>query len=82
MEKQTLTFRLNISPERYLENYSGMVQDVVARAHDGRVIQFPAVFLRPFVTREGIQGDFMMEYDNNGHCHQIKKIEGTYNGRL
>ena len=56
-------FSLNISPERYLDYYRGLVQHVVVQSTGGRTLQFPASLLRKFITPDGIQGDFVLTCD-------------------
>ncbi len=61
----TVRFRLNISADRYLAYYQGSAHQVVATAQDGRRVRFPADRLRPFVTRDGVHGEFVLEFDAN-----------------
>ncbi|MDH5230285.1 MAG: DUF2835 domain-containing protein [Gammaproteobacteria bacterium] len=67
-------FHLNISQKRYLEYYKGHVNSVVAQSYDGRMIQFPADALRPFLTHDGIHGDFTIEFDQNNKLKSIKRM--------
>lgn len=53
-------FHLRVSPEQFLDYYRGSVKEVVIRCSSGVTVQFPAVLLRPFVTAEGIHGDFVL----------------------
>jgi hypothetical protein len=46
---ETVRFRLNLSAEKMLAYYQGAAQQVIARASDGRRVQFPAQWLRRFV---------------------------------
>ena len=66
---------LNISPEQYLRYYQGGVNSVVARCNDGRSIQFPANILKPFVTRDGIQGEFEIFFDSDNRFQKIEKLK-------
>jgi hypothetical protein len=54
----TITVTLRMSLRRFQAYYEGVAENVVARAADGRVVQFPARVLRPFVMQSGIQGTF------------------------
>lgn len=54
---------LALSPEQYVEYYRGSARRVVARATDGRWIQFPASVLQRFVTANGIHGQFRLSFD-------------------
>lgn len=71
---QQIEFQLNLSKERYLAFYEGRADQVVARAIDGRTIQFPAGAIRQFLTHEGIQGRFVIHFDDNNKLVGIKKI--------
>lgn len=68
-------FALNISGDRYLSYYEGAARVVVARSFDGRRIQFPANVLRRFVTRDGIQGVFEMEFDEDNKFVSIRRVD-------
>ena len=67
---------LNITAESYELTYRGAAKVVVARDIDGRTIQLPASSLRPFVTREGIQGVFVIRVDNNNKLIDISRKNG------
>lgn len=74
---QTAIVKLHISPERFQAYYRGIVADVVARATDGRIVQFPARVLRPFFTYQGIHGTFMITFDAHLKFHSIRRTEET-----
>ncbi len=67
-------FSLSISPEQYMEYYRGVVQQVVVRAHNGQKLQFPAKELRPFITQNGIQGNFRILYSDENKFIRIERI--------
>lgn len=54
---------LAISPDELLRLYRGQARVVQARALDGTRVKFPANCLRPFVTEQGVQGRFVLEFD-------------------
>ena len=66
-------FTLRISRNDYLRYYRGSARHVIVKANDGRHIQFPANILRPFVTREGIAGNFVLRLDENNKLINIEK---------
>jgi hypothetical protein len=68
-------FSLNISPQRYLSYYQGVARLVVVNARDGRRIQFPAEHLRPFVTHEGIHGEFALQFDEYNKFVGLKQLD-------
>lgn len=65
---------LNISADQYKRYYQGGVSAVLARGHDGRTIQFPANILKPFVTHDGIIGEFEIYFDSENRFQKIEKI--------
>jgi hypothetical protein len=69
-----LVVNLVIAPEEYQRLYAGTAQHVSARSIDGRRVQFPANILRPFVTREGIRGRFMIHFSDDNRFESIEKI--------
>ena len=72
---QTVTVRLNISPESFQVYYQGIVENVQANASDGRCVQFPARVLRPFLSYQGIQGSFEITYDANLKFQSIRRAD-------
>ena len=64
---------LSISAESYELMYRGAASQVMARDIEGRSIQLPAVSLRSFVTREGIQGVFVLRVDENNKLVDIRR---------
>ncbi len=67
-------FRLAIPAEKYLAYYAGAAKAVIVRASDGRRIQFPAEHLRPFVTHQGVYGEFVLVYDANNRLQSLKRV--------
>lgn len=60
---QEFEVTLDIDADEYLRMYSGQARNVLALDASGQSIQFPAAALRPFVTREGIHGSFIIRVD-------------------
>lgn len=56
-------FDLHIPADVYVAYYQGQVRDVQVTTRDGVRVRFPARLLRPYVTREGIRGQFILRYD-------------------
>jgi len=69
-------FRLDISPEQYLRYYQGAASQVVAMGYDGRRIRFPASRLRPFVTHDGVRGEFELEFDAQNKFIALRRRAG------
>lgn len=71
---QQLIVDIKISAEEYLKSYSGLARTVATRSRDGRRIRFPAGILRPFVTRNGIEGSFVITFDEEKKFQDIHKL--------
>lgn len=67
---------LKIEADAYQKMYRGDAQNVVALDIEGRTIQFPAASLRPFVTREGIEGVFVIQVDETNRLIDIQRRRG------
>lgn len=65
---------LSISSEKYLAFYEGRADTVFTRAADGRRVKFPARVLRPFLTHDGIYGDFVIQFNEYHKFVGIKKL--------
>ena len=59
-------FRLNLSTEDVLVYYRGSANQVQTRCVDGRTVQFPALFLKPFLTSAGVRGQFVLTCNDDG----------------
>ena len=70
----TLRFRLDISAEYYLSYYQGVAKQVIAATHEGQRLQFPAERLRPFVTHDGVHGEFALEFDANNKFVALRRV--------
>lgn len=69
-----IQFDLNISSEDYLRYYQGAAGQVIAYGLNGQTLQFPANLLRPFITHNGIQGRFAIQFDHNHKCQGLRQI--------
>ena len=67
-------FFLNIPARDYLTYYQGRVRNVLVTAFDGRRIQFPAERLRPFVTATGVQGEFILHFDEQNRFAGLERV--------
>lgn len=70
-------FHLSIPAHRYLSYYEGIARNVIATAHDGTTVQFPAASLRRFLTHEGIVGEFRLCYDDANRLISIERLRGS-----
>ncbi|GAB2190826.1 hypothetical protein MAH1_24340 [Sessilibacter sp. MAH1] len=70
-----LDLNLNISPVELQKLYtSGGQAPVIATATDGRKVQFPAAFLKPWLTHSGIHGQFRLYFDQNNRMKHVQKL--------
>lgn len=65
---------LNIPRDEYLRVYQGAARSVLAWDSLGRKISFPVNVLQPFVSHEGVQGKFRLEFDEQNRFVAIKRI--------
>jgi uncharacterized radical SAM superfamily Fe-S cluster-containing enzyme len=72
--RSRIRFSLDISSDDYIRYYRGDVQMVQVTAEDGRRIRFPASNLRPFVSRDGVQGMFEITLDEENRLLKLRKL--------
>lgn len=73
----SVRFRLAISADEFQRLYSGSVRDVVALAEDGRRIRFPASILRPYVQHTGVQGYFVLHFNEENRFQGIERLSSA-----
>jgi hypothetical protein len=70
---RTIIVRLNIDSEELLKLYRGSAREVVARSLDGQNVRFPAEVLKPFVTHNGVQGQFALVVDASNKLIDLRR---------
>jgi len=65
---------LTITADEYIKIYQGSARSVYTRTAEGRSLRFPANILQPFVTREGIKGNFSIEFDQDNRFKKISRV--------
>ena len=65
---------IHLSAEQIQSYYAGAVRNVAANTSDGRVIHFPANILRTFVDRNGVNGVFEIEFDQDNKFVAIHRV--------
>ena len=70
----SLVLDLALSAERLLAVYQGRANRVVANSRDGRRVSLPAHHLRPFLTRDGVHGAFVLEFSANGELLSLRRL--------
>ncbi len=73
---QHFHFSLNLSAAEYLRYYQGTAGRVLVRAHDGRSLSIPAARLRPFVSTEGVKGQFRATVDQDQRLVSLERQPG------
>lgn len=71
---ETIQFSINLSYQKFRAVYEGSAQYVVTQAFDGRTIRFPADILKPYLTRDGIQGNFVIKFDKNKKFQSLDRV--------
>ena len=69
-----IRFILDIPAHLYQSYYQGAARNVIAPSRDGRRVQFPAERLRPFVSHDGVRGEFVIEFDDNHRFVALRRI--------
>lgn len=67
---------LVISREEYLRWYQGSAKTVATRTVDNRSVRFPVNILQPYVTHSGINGRFVIAFNDEGKFIKIEKVSG------
>jgi hypothetical protein len=60
MQDETIVVDLSIDAQQLKQLYRGVTRAVLARARDGRWVQFPALGLRAHVGVNGVHGAFAL----------------------
>ena len=70
---KTYSFVLRLSQSELMKYYSGTARNVMVKDITGFTLQIPAEILRPFVSREGVHGRFVLQVDDNGKFIDIRQ---------
>ncbi|MBL4610365.1 MAG: DUF2835 domain-containing protein [Pseudomonas sp.] len=63
-----------VPAERYLAWYRGHADRVLMYSRDGRRVSLPAHHLRPFLSREGVYGSFVMRFTSDGKLISLERL--------
>jgi len=69
-----LTFDISIPADRFEVLYSGAVKDVQAVSREGLRVRFPGRILQKYLSHQGVQGTFVIEFDDANKFKAITKI--------
>lgn len=69
--QKTIKVSLAIPADDYLRIYQGAARFIQAISSEGKRVRFPAAILQPFVTHEGVYGEFLIVYDKDNRFQNI-----------
>ena len=69
-----IRFYLKLSAEKYLSYYQGAARAISVMSVDGRRVHFPAEHLRRFVTHDGVNGEFVLQFDDDNKFVGLERI--------
>jgi hypothetical protein len=71
---EQIRFALNISADQYVNVYKGRARNISVVAEDGRRVEFVALKVKPFLTRDGIQGWFELQVTDQHRFVALRKL--------
>ena len=66
--------KLAISSTEFSRYYRGQASNVLCKTLDGRTVQLPAAVLRPYLTHDGIYGNFAIEFSEQNKFISIDRL--------
>ena len=70
-----ITVSIRLTTQQVENYYRGRIRWVVANAADGRSVQLPFKVLHPFITKDGIDGLFIVTTDQKHKFQAIDRLE-------
>lgn len=70
-----LIFSLNIGRAQAMRYYQGTAHAVVVRAENGQTLRFPASYIRRFIEQDGIQGRFVIRFDEHHKLVDLQRLK-------
>ncbi|QDE31476.1 MULTISPECIES: DUF2835 domain-containing protein [Shewanella] len=67
-------FSLNVSYEAFLPYYQGFAEKVQVRDHHGRILHINGKYFRPYLTPQGINGQFKLVLNSEGNFKSLNKL--------
>lgn len=67
-------FQLHLSTEQCQQYYCGEVSQVQVVDDHNRRIQFPAAMLRKHVSHDGVDGEFILKYDQDNRLVSLERV--------
>ena len=68
-------FTMHMTAEEFQPHYEGWAYAVIVTTWAGTRVQLPAFRFRPFVTSEGIHGDFFLVLDDNNKFVSLQRLK-------
>lgn len=69
-------FRLHLDvslpADEFLRVYQGTANRVYIRSREGRSVSLPARHLQRYLTREGVYGSFVLDFDQQGKLISLR----------
>jgi hypothetical protein len=72
--KNEVIVDIHVSAEETLRVYEGSARFIYAHALDGRSVKFPVNIMKKFVSLDGIQGRFVIEFDTDKKFKDIRRL--------
>ena len=67
-------FILDLSYEQFENVYRGNTRYIQVVDNNGNKVRFSANHLRPYLTRDGVQGKFVLRYDTGHKFRSLEKV--------
>ncbi|MGX9459671.1 DUF2835 domain-containing protein [Shewanella sp. A14] len=67
-------FSLNVSYEAFLPYYQGLAEKVQVNDNQGRVLHINGKYFRPYLTPQGIHGQFKLVINQQGSFKSLDKL--------
>ncbi|WP_029911511.1 DUF2835 family protein [Pelobacter seleniigenes] len=67
-------FRLRLSQSQYLRYYQGQTSSIQVTTECGKKLRFPASRLRPFLTKNGIEGRFVLTIGQDNRFVNMQQL--------
>jgi len=67
-------FSLHLDASEIERYYRGKAKSILVNSSTGLKVQFPANLILPYVARDGVNGRFLLMYDQNGKALSLKRM--------
>ena len=77
-----ITVSIRLTTQQVENYYRGRIRWVIATAADGRTVQLPFKVLHPFISKDGIDGMFIITTDQKHKFQAIDRVETKHRQNL